>query len=357
MTLKLPMTALSDPASSIPLRDFAAIWPRCFLLAAAAAAAMPTAALADTTIRGSMYADPGNSPYGSPVPSAYPNAAGAYTLGPYSGAIGGNSAESVLTLQAFPQPAISATATGSSDGREGNLSRAQVDAFITYDLAILGPVAGVAVPVLFSGSTAASFANAGDPSGWVNRAGTQIQLRGPDNATTSSFHTVGPQVGTAADIYYSNTQTIVRASWGQLASGPVSYSEYSASFLFGATLHTVTALPPVGTQTLTISEEVFGADKSANPDRGTYSLASTTAFVDPYVYIDPTWLAANPGYSVFVDPGVGNGPLVTPVPEPSSFALMLAGMAAIGTMVRRRSLGLARQLPRPQHGRRQSNPL
>jgi len=57
------------------------------------------------------------------------------------------------------------------------------------------------------------------------------------------------------------------------------------------------------------------------------------AFIDPAFTIDPTYLAANPGATLTLPPGVGNA--VTPVPEPQALALMLAGLAVLA--LRRRA--------------------
>jgi hypothetical protein len=64
-----------------------------------------------------------------------------------------------------------------------------------------------------------------------------------------------------------------------------------------------------------------------------YILADTTvvglgyafAQVDPVISIDPFFLAANPGYSLALSQGIGNG-----VPEPASWALMLLGLGLVG---------------------------
>jgi len=57
------------------------------------------------------------------------------------------------------------------------------------------------------------------------------------------------------------------------------------------------------------------------------------AFIDPAFTIDPIYLAANPGATLTLPPGVGNA--VTPVPEPQALALMLAGLGVLA--LRRRA--------------------
>jgi hypothetical protein len=48
--------------------------------------------------------------------------------------------------------------------------------------------------------------------------------------------------------------------------------------------------------------------------------SSTYALADPYIYIDPAFLAANPGATLEISPGVGNeGPMASGVPEPGTW--------------------------------------
>lgn len=54
-----------------------------------------------------------------------------------------------------------------------------------------------------------------------------------------------------------------------------------------------------------------------------------SAFIDPFIQIDPLWLSANPGYSLTFDAGVGNA-TVSAVPEPATTALLLFGAGVLG---------------------------
>ena len=54
--------------------------------------------------------------------------------------------------------------------------------------------------------------------------------------------------------------------------------------------------------------------------------AVADAFADPYLFVDPTFLASNPGYSVMVSPGIGN---TAPVPEPGTTLLLGSGLVAL----------------------------
>jgi len=62
----------------------------------------------------------------------------------------------------------------------------------------------------------------------------------------------------------------------------------------------------------------------------------STAFVDPFIEVDPSFLNAS-SYSVTVSPGIGNSALSS-TPEPASFALV--GVGLIGAMLVRRRLAL-----------------
>lgn len=65
------------------------------------------------------------------------------------------------------------------------------------------------------------------------------------------------------------------------------------------------------------------------------SLFNVQAFIDPVISIDPTFLASNPGFSIVVSQGLGNGEIAAAVPEPAAWVMMLAGFGAIGGAMRR----------------------
>jgi PEP-CTERM motif-containing protein len=66
------------------------------------------------------------------------------------------------------------------------------------------------------------------------------------------------------------------------------------------------------------------------PDAGAWE-----ATADPTLTIDPSFLAANPGYSLIYSPGVNLSP-APGVPEPSTWTQMLFGFAALGWKLRSR---------------------
>jgi hypothetical protein len=58
-------------------------------------------------------------------------------------------------------------------------------------------------------------------------------------------------------------------------------------------------------------------------DGGSFS-GFADAFVDPFIFVDPAFLASNPGYTVS-----GNAAPTAAVPEPETWALFLAGIAVL----------------------------
>jgi len=61
-------------------------------------------------------------------------------------------------------------------------------------------------------------------------------------------------------------------------------------------------------------------------------------YIDPYFYIADEYLALNPTSTIILNSGVGNAnPLVSSVPEPEAYAMLLAGFGLIGFATRRKS--------------------
>jgi hypothetical protein len=75
-----------------------------------------------------------------------------------------------------------------------------------------------------------------------------------------------------------------------------------------------------------IGMEVYGT-VAVNLSLGPIASGSFSATTDPILAIDPTFLAANPGYSLTFSPGfvVSSG-----VPEASTWAMLICGFAGLG---------------------------
>jgi hypothetical protein len=65
------------------------------------------------------------------------------------------------------------------------------------------------------------------------------------------------------------------------------------------------------------------------------NVGSAFASADPFFFIDPGFVASNPGYSLEFSSNVGN---MSGTPEPAAWALMLLGFGTAGTVMRRRNV-------------------
>lgn len=64
-----------------------------------------------------------------------------------------------------------------------------------------------------------------------------------------------------------------------------------------------------------------------------YPASSFSASADPYIQIDPAFLALHPGYSIVVSAGIDNAP-ISAVPEPSALAIFGVALVGIGLQCR-----------------------
>ncbi len=121
-----------------------------------------------------------------------------------------------------------------------------------------------------------------------------------------------PDANTYYDTYYSD-----------YADAGVTAQTVDGTFLTSATPDAANLVE------LSVKEETTG---------GPSATSSAEADADPHIYIDPAYLAANPGATLEISPGVGNiGPTaISAAPEPSTWLLMFAGIGGIGLMLRRK---------------------
>lgn len=214
-----------------------------------------------------------------------------------------------ISTSAFPTPALSVSsqsrATFTANGSETFYSGSENAASLYYDVTVRSAAgqtatADVIVPILISGRYSYSVDQGSQPGSQAT-AFIEASL-GSGNITSDS--TFDFRVGDCASVFACTSDTQSKPFSGQV--GMLIQAGYG-----------------IGTGTVYM-------------DAGTiaYSGGSATATIDPYVYIDPSWLASHPGYTLEVTAGVGND-LLPSVPEPDTFALLLTGCAALGFANRR----------------------
>lgn len=191
------------------------------------------------------------------------------------------------------QPAVSASATAASD------TIANGRAALAYFVFVSGPDPALSVPIFFSSNLSAS------AGGNTATAVAALQIEefnaSPDmsNSYLGEIYNTSVVAQTGSSIY-GNSNNVALADSLMVPTG----------FYLGSV----------------ISAEVE-----------TQYGSTATASADPYFYIDPTFLAAHPDYTLSFSPFVGNDAPISAVPEPASWALMLLGFGAMGVRMHRRS--------------------
>jgi len=285
---------------------------------------------AAVVVSGRLTSQAGNN--GNPAVQQSVNATnfGTYSVGPLSGPqFGNNSTQGALIIGQIPSADISAAATGTDSGvYAANGATTFIQASITFDFDVIGPATGVAVPLLFGGSTDGLVSSTGDATRWNSVVGTRLGIISVGGVY--AFHTMGPQSGTAADIYSGSVQN-VNAGWGQMAASPVNYTSYDAAFEYEATV--LSGQFDSGTQVLKQETILQGGTRGVSNSSGLLSTSSANSFLDATLQIDPKWSRDNPGYRLVMDSALGPP---SAVPEPGSGSLLLVGVAALlGLSLRR----------------------
>lgn len=156
-------------------------------------------------------------------------------------------------LKIFPAARVTASTGLITNGSPGDFTTA--DAVLTFDFTIVGPTPGTVVPVNYAALMS------------VTGADSQTYVNLTLNQVTNLQH-VFCGGGSCPASFLTGSFT-VRAGQFQLLT-------------LGAAAHTETGQ------------------------------SAAEAWIDPYIYIDPTWAAANPGYSVIFSAGIPNA--AAPIP-------------------------------------------
>jgi hypothetical protein len=264
-------------------------------------------------------------PHGPAVTHSYP---GTY----------GDSARSA-TFSSDPAPYVYATASAVYD--QNSFNQAGIGANLRYSFEVSG-AAGTFVPVIFKGRLEVHNDNRLSDS----RVSAEFSA---DGASGRTSYLLGERV------------RLFTACTGNFTNGVGCYSETSvgdpSEYLGGRSAVTLTqgivsidadrGASAVGTFTGTLMTPVSALGKGSGSimldvDVLTGSIDAMTAsilswgIIDPELRIDPQYLAAHPGASLSLPPGVGAEMLAAPVPEISTLAMMLAGLSLTGMAAARR---------------------
>lgn len=198
--------------------------------------------------------------------------------------VGGGTASSSASTSA----ALTLSASGSTTATTLGLPQAVAGASVAFYYEVLGPTAYTAVPMVFSGNFSASASGA--------------------NA-------------------YALAQTQYNTTTGSLGneSCAATYNTCSTTYPSGSFLDTFSVYSS------STSQGIFTQNDIGLSVQGeAYTNGQFNAGIDPILEIDPSFLAANPGYSLVESSNIST------VPVPPSILLLLSGLPLL-MLIRRRS--------------------
>jgi hypothetical protein len=187
-----------------------------------------------------------------------------------------------------PTPSLTAEAQVAASPTPSNVS-ALSEPELTYSVEIVGPSGEVPLGVRAIGTTNTALGN-------LDGAIAQVELSFGPIFTAISFSGL-PTVGVPTSFSVNNTYQIMTNT----------------------------------TFTVIVSSTAF-AQTCPTCEQPTYS-GMASAYADPYFYISLDFVNASE-YSIVTSRGIGN---IIPIPEPSTWAMMLLGFAGLGLAVHRRT--------------------
>jgi len=96
-----------------------------------------------------------------------------------------------------------------------------------------------------------------------------------------------------------------------------------------------------GTQHVSLrSNTDYSVEIVASAGAGTNFDTSVQVWADPYIYIDPNFVGGDQ-FTLLISAGIGNAPLSNAIPEPSTWTMLLLGIAGVGILARRRNTNSA----------------
>jgi hypothetical protein len=218
---------------------------------------------------------------------------------------------------------------------------------MSYGFSVRGPLSGE-VQVNFTGLVRLQAGGTMGPIPEINGVAANFSVAsGPGNVVSGRFE-AGPNGvailpgGASTGWWYATAtsglgnvaQDVMPASDGVQLGGPelTQPNWINARFFGTITVHTDATGLGRGRADISISG-ASATDFTAWMPESTFQSAS--GFIDPYFSIDPATLAANPGVTLNVEPGMGN---LAPVPEPATWAMLAAGTALLAGAARRRQV-------------------
>lgn len=288
--------------------------------AVALAGCLFSATTSAATASGWTVAIAGNN--GNPAlstPTVTANHVGTFASGTITGPTA-NSASSHFTIADQPLPYLALYSQG-SDGAGFNAAYGYATATYQYTFTVVGPSSTSAL-VDIAGLTYGEILASGNSNLFYNNDGVRISLTAPNIASTIADN---GSSGTAAQAHapFQGGADTVRIEWGGDSASPAPLN-FNSHFNFIAPIATGT--------TVTVKLEGFaqgGLQGSISPTNIS-TTGSANVFVDPYFSIDPNWALTHSGYSIVMEPGVGNAPPSVPVPATAwLFATALGALSGI----------------------------